>query len=142
MDMITNDHYYRALNIMDRIEEVRLEKKILKSEIGKKLGYSSAYYQVCYDNCRTLKVSTLIKFAKAVDISVEYFLTGKNKQEFKSFEFNLEVIKNTKIKYIPNSLKVIKCRMKKEKAKDITIKTLFEFEKLYRIPAIKLIGGE
>ena len=140
--MITNEHYYRALNIMDRVEEIRLEKNIKKTDIGKELGYTKAYYQACYDSCRTLKVSTLIKFAKAVNVSVEYFLTGRNKQEFKSFEFNLDVIKNTKIKYIPNSLKVIKCRLKKEKAKDITIKTLFEFEKFYKIPAIKLIGGE
>ena len=68
--MITNDHYYRALNIMDKIEEIRVEKNIKKTDIGKELGYTKAYYQACYDSCRTLKVSTLIKFAKAVNVSV------------------------------------------------------------------------
>ena len=139
--MITNEHYYRALNVMDKIEEIRVKKGIAGYKIGKFLGHTPSYYYTAYDNCRTIKVSTLIKLAKSLDISVEYLLSGKNKEEFKPFEFNLDIIKNTKVKYLPNRLRVIKCRIVKNKANNISLKTLFEFEHYLKISAIKIIGG-
>ena len=140
--MITNEHYYRALNIMDRIEEIRVEKNIKKSDIGKELGYTKAYYQAFYDACRTIRLSSLINFAKGLDISVDYLLTGKNKQPYKDFKLNYNLITDSKIKYLPNSLQVIKGRLKRKETDNISIKSLFEFEHYLNIPAIKLIGGE
>ena len=140
--MITNDHYYRALNIMDRIEEIRVEKNIKKSDIGKELGYTKAYYQAFYDACRTIRLSSLINFAKGLNVSVNYLLTGKNKQPYKDFRINYNLITDSKIKYLPNSLQVIKGRLKRKETDNISLKSLFEFEHYLNIPAIKLIGGE
>lgn len=140
--MITNDHYYRALNIMNRVEEIRQKLNIPKTEFGKKLGYTPAYYYAFYNSCRTIKVSTLIKFAEILNVSVNYLLTGKNYEQFKNFTLNYDNIINSKKRKTPNSLKVIKTALKYGKIKDLNIKSLFEFEEQLHIPAIKLIGGE
>lgn len=139
--MITNEHYYRALAIMDRIEEIREQKGIPKVAFAKKLGYTLSLYHVTYDNCRIVKISMLIKFAKVLDVSVEYLLTGKNLEPFKDFELNFDGITQAKTRGTSNSLRVIKHRLKSKKSNDIVLKTLFEFEYYLKTPAIKLIGG-
>ena len=140
--MINNECYYMALNVVDRLEEIRQQKNISKYQIGKNLGHTGAYYQAFYDSCKTPKISTLIKLAKSIDVSIEYLLTGKNKDSFIEFNLNYELITNTKIKYLPNRLQVIKGRLKRQETNDFALKSLFEFEKYYNIPAIKLIGRE
>lgn len=139
--MITNDHYYRALNIMNRVEEVRTERKISRTTFGKQLGHTIAYYQAFYDSCRAIKVMSVIKFAKVLDVSVEYLLTGKKKEPYKEFNLNYDYIINSKVKGLPNSLKVIKSKLKLGHCSDMSTKTLYEFEKQLKVPAIKLIGG-
>lgn len=140
--MRTNNNYYRALAIMDRIEEIREEKQIGKTIFGKKLGYTRQYYYSSYDNCRCIKIRTLNTMAKALDISIEYLLTGKNKQPYKHTDINFDLIKNTKIKKLPNYLQSIRSYLRKGRCKDLNTKSLFEFEQYSKIPAIKLIGGE
>lgn len=140
--MITNNNYYRALAIMDRVESIREEKNITKCYIGKILGYTKPWYHSAYNSFRTLKISTLIKFAEVLDVSVEYLLTGKNKKDYKPFNVNYDLLFQQKKRGIPIHLRPIKTQIKKGRTKSITIKTLFEFEEFYKIPAIKLIGGE
>lgn len=140
--MITNEHYYTALNIMDRIEEIRINKNIQRTQFGDDLGFTKAYYYAFYNSCRIIKTSSLINFAKILNVSVEYLLTGKNLTQYKDFKLDFNKIINCKAQKLPNSLKVIKCKLKKGVTKDINIKTLFEFEYYIKIPAIKLIGGE
>lgn len=139
--MKTNENYYRALNIIDRIEELRLEKGIGKTVFGKKLGYTRQYYYSSYDNCRCIKVRTLNTMAKALDVSIEYLLTGKNKQSYKEFEVNFNMIVTSKMKKLPNYLQSIRSYLKSGRCKDLNTKSLFEFEQYSKIPAIKLIGG-
>ena len=140
--MINNENYYRALNVMDRMEELRLERNIPKPKIGKSLGHSGAYYQAFYDGCRVLKVSTLLKFAKALDISVEYLLTGKNKQPYKDVELNINKISQLKKYKLCNNLQVIQSRLKRNLRNDISIKTLFEFETNLNINITELFKGK
>ena len=140
--MITNEHYYRALNIMDRVEELREEKRVSRYEIGKNLKHTGAYYQAFYDACRTIRVSTLVNFAKALDVSVEYLLTGKNKKPYKDFKVDFKIIKENNVKYLPNRLQVIKGRLKRGVCNNLSVKSLFEFENYYKIPANKLLGEE
>lgn len=140
--MKNNDNYYRALAIMDRVESVREEKNISKCYIGKTLGYTRPWYYAAYNSFRTLRVSTLVKFAEVLDVSAEYLLTGKNKKEYKPFKVNYDLLFQQKKRGIPVHLRPIKTQIKKGRTKSILIKTLFEFEEFYKIPAIKLIGGE
>ena len=139
--MKANDNYYRALNIINRIDEVREEKGIGKTIFGKRMGYSRQYYYSSYDNCRCIKVKTLNKMARGLDISVEYLLTGRNKQPYKHIDVNFDLIINTKIKKLPNYLHAVRSYLKTGRCKDLNIKSLFEFEQYSKIPAIKLIGG-
>jgi transcriptional regulator with XRE-family HTH domain len=139
--MRTNNNYYRALAIMDRIEEIREEKGIGKTIVGKTLGYSRQYYYSAYDNCRCLKVKTLDRIAKILDVSLEYLLTGKNKEPYKKIDINFDLIKNTKIKKLPNYLQSTRSYLRSGRCTDLNTKSLFEFEEYSKIPAIKLIGG-
>lgn len=139
--MKTNENYYRALNIIDRIEEIREEKRIGKTIIGKTLGCSKQYYYSAYDNCRCLKVKTLDRIAKILDVSLEYLLTGKNKEPYKKIDINFDLIKNTKIKKLPNYLQSTRSYLRSGRCTDLNTKSLFEFEEYSKIPVIKLIGG-
>lgn len=139
--MIFNEHYYRALNVVDRIEEVRESKGISKTEFGKQLNFSKSYYYAFYNACRTIRVTRLKNVAKVLNVSVGYLLSGKNMQEYEDFEYNVDNIINCDRLKIPNRLKVLRRKLETKVIKDMTLKTLFEFEYYLKKPAIKLIGG-
>lgn len=139
--MITTPEYYQAINVVDKIEEIRIEQKITKVEFGKKLGLTDPYYHAIYNCCRVLRVDTLYKMAKILNVSVGYLLGNEQRQDFKSFNINYSEIFNDKTLRLPNRLKVIKSNLKKNSNKHIMIKTLFEYESMMKKPAIKLIGG-
>lgn len=139
--MIFNEHYYRALNVVDRIEEVRESKGICKTEFGKQLNFTRAYYYSFYNPCRTLRVIRLQKVAKVLNVSVDYLLTGKKLKEYKDFQYNTDKIINCDRLKLSNRLKVIRRKLETGVIRNITVKTLFEFEHDLNIPAIKLIGG-
>jgi transcriptional regulator with XRE-family HTH domain len=139
--MITNEHYYRAINIMDRVDELREKKGICKTQIGKQQGFTPPYYHSFYNGCRAIRINSLYNIAKVLNVSVEYLLTGKNQDMFKDFKLDFDMILNNDKTGVPTRLRVIKHYLKTGKAKDISVKTLFEFEHYLKIPAIKLIGG-
>lgn len=140
--MISNEHYYTALNIIDKIEELREELGVPKVEIGNKLGFSKPYYHALYNSGRTLKVNNLIKLAKILNVSVGYLLGNNPKKEYKEFDLDYSLIVNTKVFKLPNRLSAIRSKIKNDGIKYLNVKTLFEFEHYTKIPAIKLIGGE
>ena len=76
----TDIGYYRAQDILDRIEFVRKKKAMYASHLSKALGKCSAYWSVKYDAVNALRLSTAIKIAKAIDKSVEFILYGTNSQ--------------------------------------------------------------
>lgn len=139
--MITNEHYYRAINIMDIIDELREKKGICKTQIGKQQGFTPPYYHSFYNGCRAIRINSLYNIAKVLNVSVEYLLTGKKQDTFKDFKLDFSNIINNDKTGVPTRLRVIKHYLKSGKAKDISVKTLFEFEHYLKIPAIKLIGG-
>lgn len=139
--MITTPEYYQALNVVDKIEEIREEKNISKVELGKKLGVTDPYYHSIYNCCRVLRIDTLYRIAEVLDVSVGYFLNNEKRQPFKSFKINYSKIINDKTLRLPNRLKVTKSKLRYNPNKNITLKLLFEYEYYLKIPAIKLIGG-
>lgn len=140
--MITNEHYYRALNIMDRIEEVRELKGISKTVIGKSLNHTEPYYHAAFNFSRIIRIDTLMKYARVLDVSVAYLLSNGKMDTFKEFEINYDNIINRHTKKLPLRLRALRSQLKKYKDKHLTVKSLFEFEHYYKIPAIQLIGGE
>lgn len=140
--MITNEHYYRALNIMDRIEEVRELKGISKTVISKSLNCTDPYYHSAFNFSRIIRIDTLMKYARVLDVSVAYLLSNGKMDTFKEFEINYDNIINKHSKKLPLRLRVLRSYLKKNTRKHLTVKSLFEFEYYYKTPAIKLIGGE
>jgi transcriptional regulator with XRE-family HTH domain len=138
--MKNTEGYYLALAAIDRLDEVRAEKGISKTNLSKKLGCNYTYYNVSYHLCRIYKIDTLVKLAKTIDVSVEYILSGKNKQPYVDFNIDFSQIINTKIANLPDSLGTIRTRLKRKPNTSINLKTLYDFEQALKIPASKLIG--
>jgi DNA-binding Xre family transcriptional regulator len=136
--MKNNDAYYRAIGVIDRIEEVREERGISKPQVGLRLGLTKEYYYSFYNIARAIQVDTLLKIAKVLDVNVEYLLEGRYKSNYKDNNYGLERIINCKCK-LNGSLATIRCKLRKGVTKSITIKTLLEFEEVSKIPAIELI---
>jgi transcriptional regulator with XRE-family HTH domain len=136
--MINNEHFYCAIDIIEKIEKLRQEKKIPKKEIGKRLGYTVQYYYALYDSYRVLTVKSLKGIAKALDVNVGYLLGSMPISKYEDFEVDYSSIIKNKAKF-PKNLATIRSKIKNNTTKNITIKTLLEFEQILKIPAIELI---
>lgn len=62
---------------MNRIKELRIEKKLTQSELGKKIGVSDASINKYEKELMTPKIDKLEKMAETFQVSVDY-LTGKS----------------------------------------------------------------
>ena len=136
--MINNDYFYCAIDIIEKIEKLRQEKKIPKKEIGKRLGYTVQYYYSLYNSNKVMTVNTLIGVARALDVNVGYLLGNMPMGKYEDFKVDYSTIIKNKAKYSP-TLATIRSKIKNKTTKNITVKTLLEFEQVLKIPAIELI---
>lgn len=120
---MSDEAYYRALAVVDRIGTCALEKYKNLLEFTKACGFNERYFYNAYNQGVSMRFSTLTKFAKNLNLSVEYLLTGKHKAPFND-DCSLEHI--TKI----NCGKYAKVKhwLKIGKSKTLNIRTLFQIE--------------
>ena len=137
--MITDDNYYTSLNILDRIDEIRIKKGISTSEFCRNLEKSTAWWTVIYSGARVIRFQTLCKIAKILNVSVLYLITGKNKGRYKNCHINQEEIKKLKGKYAPPRICVSLCNFRKNRTKDVSVKTLLDISYYYKIDITNLI---
>lgn len=139
--MITDDNYYTSLNILDRIDEIRIKKGISTSEFCRNLEKSTAWWTVIYSGARVIRFQTLCKIAKILNLSVIYLITGKNKGKYKRCYIDREEIKKLKgkIYYAPNRLHTIVSYFRKNYQQDVSVKTLLDISYYYKIDITNLI---
>lgn len=134
---MSDDAYYRALAVVDRIGTCALEKYKNWLEFTKACGLNERYFYNIYNQCVSMRFSTLIKFAQNLNLSVEYLLTGKNKAPFNN-DCSLKYI--TKIncgKYAK-----VKHQLKIGKSKTLNIRTLFQIEQETGKDIMKILRGK
>lgn len=140
--MIINDNYYIAINILNRIEKVRTEKSLLQIELCRRMGKCAAWWNVALNGARTLRFNTLCRIAKALNISVEYLITGKNKARYRHCYLNREKIISLYEYNVPPRILTILSQIRNNKKNDLSIKTLLDISYYYKIDIINLIGSD
>ena len=141
--------YYKALNVLERIQKELLNLGISGIKFSRKLGYSDNWWNTKYYIVSVPKVNTLLKIAKVLNISYEYLLTGNNRTTYKPVEVNMKQLISLyeKEKYhlgkeIPNRMTVTIYNLKRGKQESITCNLLFDFETLLKVSAYNLIVNE
>ena len=126
----TDESYYKALNVVDRIEEIKKRKKIRNSHFSVLMGRSYAYWTVVYTSARCIRLRTLDMIARFLDINLEYLLYGKNPGKYNQgcdIKKIPEYTKGKKI-YLTESQRSIISKIRNGKQKDISLNLFFQIE--------------
>lgn len=134
--MKDDDAYYDSLSVYDRVVEEAISKYSNLSKFANELGLckTSLYSKI------SLRVDTLLKCAKVLNISVNYLLTGKKKDIYKPIEARYTMIRTQKLpKNTDNCLRVEKCQLNKGTKKHLTVRSVLRFAKAFKCEPVNII---
>ena len=130
------DAYYDSLSVYDRVVEEAIKKYSNLSKFADELGLCrSTFY-----NKISLRTDNLLKYAKVLNISVNYLLTGKKKDVYKPIEARYTMIRTQKLpKNTENCLRVVKCQLNKGIKKHLTVRSVLRFAKAFKCEPVDII---
>ena len=134
--MKDDDAYYDSMSVYDRVVDEAIKKYSNLSKFADELGLNrSTFY-----NKISLRTDTLLKCAKALNISVNYLLTGKKKDVYKPIEPHYTMIRTQKLpKNTDNCLLVVKCQLNKGIKKHLTVRSILRFAKAFKCEPVDII---
>lgn len=130
------DAYYDSLSVYDRVVEEAILKYSNLSKFANELGLCrSTFY-----NKISLRTDNLLKYAKVLNISVNYLLTGKKKDVYKPVEARYSMIRTQKLpKNTDNCLRVVKCQLNKGIKNHLTVRSVLRFGKAFKCEPVDII---
>ena len=130
------DAYYDSLSVYDRVVDEAIKKYSNLSKFADELGLCrSTFY-----NKISLRADNLLKYAKVLNISVNYLLTGKKKDVYKPIEPRYTMIRTQKLpKNTDNCLLVVKCQLNKGIKKHLTVRSVLRFAKAFKCEPVDII---
>ena len=130
------DAYYDSLSVYDRVVEEAIKKYSNLSKFADELGLCrSTFY-----NKISLRTDNLLKYAKVLNISVNYLLTGKKKDVYKPIEVRYTMIRTQKLpKNTDHCLRVVKCQLNKGIKKHLTVRSVLRFAKAFKCEPVDII---
>ena len=130
------DAYYDSMSVYDRVVEEAIKKYSNLSKFADELGLNrSTFY-----NKISLRADNLLKYAKVLNISVNYLLTGKKKDVYKPIEARYTMIRTQKLpKNTDNCLRVVKCQLNKGIKKHLTVRSILRFAKAFKCEPVDII---
>ena len=130
------DAYYDSLSVYDRVVDEAIQKYSNLSKFANELGlYKTSFY-----NKISLRTDTLLKCAKALNISVNYLLTGKKKDVYKLIEARYTMVRTQKLpKNTDNCLCVVKCQLNKGTKKHLTVRSVLRFANAFKCEPVDII---
>ena len=130
------DAYYDSLSVYDRVVEEAIKKYSNLSKFADELGLCrSTFY-----NKVSLRTDNLLKCAKALNISVNYLLTGKKKDVYKPIEARYTMVRTQNLpKNTENCLRVVKCQLNKGIKKHLTVRSVLRFAKAFKCEPVDII---
>ena len=143
----SDEEYYLSLACMDRLwHEIEI-KKFNLCKLSKLLNMKPTQLYHNYNYCSCLYVNRINEICKVLDISLEYIMTGKNKQRYKSLSicFDELIYNYYKLPICSNkskTLSVIVYNYKKGRTKNMAIKTYYMFSKLFKKDILTQITKE
>ena len=134
--MKDDDAYYDSMSVYDRVVEEAIKKYSNLSKFADELGLNrSTFY-----NKISLRADNLLKYAKVLNISVNYLLTGKKKDVYKPIEARYTMIRTQKLpKNTDNCLLVVKCQLNKGIKKHLTVRSILRFAKAFKCEPVDII---
>ena len=134
--MKDDDAYYDSMSVYDRVIEEAIKKYSNLSKFANELGLCrSTFY-----NKVSLRTDNLLKCAKALNISVNYLLTGKKKDVYKPIEECYSMIRTQNLpKNTENCLRVEKCQLNKGIKKHLTVRSVLRFAKAFKCDPVDII---
>lgn len=136
---MTNDNYYRCLNVMDRIDE-EIKKQGTKRAFSLALGKCGVYWDNRIAQACIIRPPVLNRIAKQLNLSISYLLEGKNRQKYKPSEINYSFmlkkyneLASLKMGKIPKNMQAVICYMKARATKNISLQTLFDLSEILKI---------
>ena len=134
--MKDDDAYYDSLSVYDRVVEEAIKKYSNLSKFADEVGlYKTSFY-----NKISLRADTLLKCAKVLNISVNYLLTGKKKDVYKTIEPLYTIIRTQKLpKNTDNCLRVVKCQLNKGIKNHLTVRSVLRFAKAFKCEPVDII---
>lgn len=134
--MKDEDAYYDSLSVYDRVVEEAILKYGTLYQFAKAVGVTKCLFY----NKFTLRTDNLLKCAKVLNISVNYFLTGKKKDVYKPIEARYTMIRTMKLpKYTDNCLHVEQCQLNKGIKKHLTVRSVLRFAKAFKCEPVDII---
>ena len=79
------------MSIRDRIEKILAEKNMTKAELADTAGIKRMTIYSCFQRNTELQLSTLRPIAKVLDVSLDYLIYGKEKEQKQS---NIQTLYN------------------------------------------------
>ena len=130
------DAYYDSMSVYDRVVEEAIQKYSNLSKFANELGLCrSTFY-----NKVSLRTDNLLKYAKVLNISVNYFLTGKKKDVYKPVEARYTMIRTQNLpKNTENCLRVVKCQLNKGIKNHLTVRSVLRFAKAFKCEPVDII---
>ena len=134
--MKDDDAYYDSMSVYDRVVEEAIKKYSNLSKFANELGLD----RTSFYNKISLRTDTLLKCAKALNISVNYLLTGKKKDVYKLIEARYTMIRTQKLpKNTDNCFRVVKCQLNKGTKKHLTVRSVLRFAKAFKCEPVDII---
>ena len=134
--MKDDDAYYGSLSVYDRVVEEAIKKYGYLSKFADAVGLCrSTFY-----NKISLRTDNLLKCAKVLNISVNYFLTGKKKDVYKPIKASYTMVRTQKLpKNTDNCLRVEKYQLNKGIKKNLTVRSVLRFAKAFKCEPVDII---
>lgn len=134
--MKDDDAYYDSLSVYDRVVEEAIQKYSFLSKFADEVGLCrSTFY-----NKISLRTDNLLKCAKVLNISVNYFLTGKKKDVYKPVEARYTMVRTQKFpKNTDNTLLVIRSQLNKGIKKHLTVRSVLRFALAFKCEPVDII---
>lgn len=134
--MKDDDAYYDSMSVYDRVVEEAIQKYSNLSKFADEVGLCrSTFY-----NKISLRTDTLLKYAKVLNISVNYLLTGKKKDVYKPIDARYTMVRTQNLpKNTENCLRVVKCQLNKGIKKHLTVRSVLRFAKAFKCEPVDII---
>lgn len=136
-----SDNYYVCLEIIDRISHEALKKYITYSKFSQACGYPKSWWYKVIDSGCSITYQTLNKVAEALNLSVEYLITGKDRGEFKK-DTSLAYIGKLKLRRGEESMYAIRSRLRKNLQHDVHLTTLFHLADITGLSVMNILRGD
>lgn len=138
----TDISYYRAIDVLDRIEKERIKMKLKTCKFSRLLGKCDAYWNVKYSTPSVLRIGTINRIASKINVSLDYLIYGTEYGPYEDKQIDISKIPAYTAKkrlLLSDSQKSIVSKIRKGKQHDIGVNMFFQIEEKINKNLLKII---